>query len=157
MQLSGKLADCCCPRCTGCPQVAAAYGRDSAAYKAAADALVATLRAAVAKLDAGFGGDVVYSVAVVDAVPAAAANQGAAAAQGVMAAAQQAQQRRRLAQYEPWYPGKDEPTAARIFSAKAAGYGAFLALLYFSVAGVWCMCNMRMKQDTLLYPRQKAD
>jgi hypothetical protein len=46
---------------------------------------------------------------------------------------------------------------ARVFSSKAAGYGAALILVYFSIAAVFCMCNMNIKQDTLLYTRAKVD
>jgi len=121
--------------------VADAYGADSAAYAAAADALVADLRVSVAQLDAAFGGDAVYALGF---VPAGAGAEARAAT-------------RRLLGSQPFYPGVDEATAAKIFSAKAAGYGAFVAALYFALAGVWCMCNMKMKTDTLLYPRQKAE
>jgi len=47
--------------------VADAYGADSAAYAAAADALVADLRVSVAQLDAAFGGDAVYALGFVPA------------------------------------------------------------------------------------------
>jgi hypothetical protein len=53
------------------------------------------------------------------------------------------------------YPPDDEDTAARQFSVKAAGYGSFILLLYFSLAAVWCMCNMPFKRDTLLYGSKK--
>lgn len=47
------------------------------------------------------------------------------------------------APYTAW-PGtpEQEALAAKMFSAKAAGYGSFILLLYFSLAAIWCMCYM---------------
>jgi hypothetical protein len=51
----------------------------------------------------------------------------------------------------------DDKAAVAAFSSKAAGYGAALILLYFSIAALLAMCNMNIKQDTLLYTRAKVD
>lgn len=53
------------------------------------------------------------------------------------------------------FPDVDEETQARLFSVKAAGYGSFILLVYFTLAAIWCMCNMPFKQDTLLYGSKK--
>lgn len=46
---------------------------------------------------------------------------------------------------------------ARMFSNKAMAYGSFMLLLYFTFAGIYCMCTMKFKKDTLLYASGKAD
>jgi hypothetical protein len=44
-----------------------------------------------------------------------------------------------------WLQG-DQTLQAQIFSAKAAGYGGFILLLYFLLAGIYCMCYMPIKK-----------
>jgi hypothetical protein len=58
-----------------------------------------------------------------------------------------------------WPPADDAAAAAaaKTFSAKAAGYGTFILLLYFSFAGVFFMCFMPLKNDSLLYGSKKTD
>lgn len=46
---------------------------------------------------------------------------------------------------------------AKKFSRNAAAYAAFIIVLYFSMAAVWCMCYMPFKHDTLLYGSKKAE
>jgi hypothetical protein len=55
------------------------------------------------------------------------------------------------------YPPEDQSKASKTFTTKACAYGGFILLLYFSLAAVWCMCNMPMKQDTLLFGAQKRE
>ena len=55
------------------------------------------------------------------------------------------------------FPAANEVLQAKQFSAKAAGYGAFILLLYFSLAALYCMCFMPFKQDTLLFGAKKTD
>lgn len=55
------------------------------------------------------------------------------------------------------FPGVYEDQSAKVFSAKAAGYGAFILLVYFSFAAVYCLCYMPFKQDTLLYGGKKQE
>ncbi len=43
------------------------------------------------------------------------------------------------------------------FTTGAIGYGTFLITLYFAFAAIYCMCNMPIKQDTLLYARSKVE
>ena len=39
----------------------------------------------------------------------------------------------------------------------AAAWISCILLLAFAFAGCYCLSNMEFKQDSLLYPRQKAD
>ncbi len=55
------------------------------------------------------------------------------------------------------WPGPDEAMMAKVFTAKACGYGGFLLLLYFSLGAIWCMCNQPMERDTLLFGAGKKD
>ncbi len=40
-----------------------------------------------------------------------------------------------------WLQGNETALAQR-FSAKAAGFGAFILLLYFLLLGIYCLCYM---------------
>lgn len=44
-----------------------------------------------------------------------------------------------------WY-ADDEEKQAKMFTAKAAGYGSFLILVYFLLAAMVCLCTMRNKK-----------
>ena len=43
------------------------------------------------------------------------------------------------------WPPADEVAASKSFTAKACAYGGFVLLLYFTMAAIWCMCNMPMQ------------
>uniref|UniRef100_A0A7R9W1R6 DUF7794 domain-containing protein n=1 Tax=Chlamydomonas euryale TaxID=1486919 RepID=A0A7R9W1R6_9CHLO len=129
-----------------------AYTRDSAVAAAARSSLLAMLKALVAKIDAAYGGDVTYQVAGFQ-VPAEVT------VSEVMDWKTSA--RRRLAADaakadEPWPPA-DQAAASKTFSTKAAAYCTFLLMLYFSLAAVWCMCNMPFKPDTMLFGAKKYE
>eukprot|EP00798_Chlamydomonas_sp_ICE-L_P020259 gene20259-27013_t len=53
--------------------------------------------------------------------------------------------------------GVAQVQAGKSFTTKACAYGGFILLLYFSMAAVWCMCNMPMQVDTLLFGSKKAE
>lgn len=56
-----------------------------------------------------------------------------------------------------FWPPVDQKAASKSFASKAAGYGSFILILYFSLAAVWCMCFMPIKHDTLLFGAAKKD
>eukprot|EP00197_Chlamydomonas_leiostraca_P007208 CAMPEP_0202865466 /NCGR_PEP_ID=MMETSP1391-20130828/6069_1 /ASSEMBLY_ACC=CAM_ASM_000867 /TAXON_ID=1034604 /ORGANISM="Chlamydomonas leiostraca, Strain SAG 11-49" /LENGTH=350 /DNA_ID=CAMNT_0049545313 /DNA_START=21 /DNA_END=1073 /DNA_ORIENTATION=+ len=102
---------------------------------------------AVQQLDEAFGGEVTFQVATFDSLPEATPEA---------AVAWRARARSRMLAAAS-FPGADEEAQARLFSAKAAGYGAFILLLYFLLAGTYCLCNMPFKRDTLLYGSKKQE
>lgn len=44
-----------------------------------------------------------------------------------------------------------------VFSTEAAAFGVFLMILFALFGAMYCMLNMKFKQDTLLYSRSKTD
>ncbi|KXZ48950.1 hypothetical protein GPECTOR_24g240 [Gonium pectorale] len=124
----------------------AKQGADSAAATAATNAVLRLLRWAVESIDAAYGGDAVYQVLLLHSGPARAQTV-------AQLAAWKSDTRRQL--LTATYPPTDEKAAAKLFSTKAAGYGTFVLLVYFSLAAVYCMCYMPFKQDTLLYGSKK--
>ncbi|KAG1668591.1 hypothetical protein FOA52_007326 [Chlamydomonas sp. UWO 241] len=135
----------------GIAGVEAAYGRDSATASGARSVLVALLQAQVVQLDAKYGGDVTYQAAAFSAAGRCRGASGASDVMGWKAAA-----RRALLDAEPW-PPTDQVAASKKFASKAAAYGGFLVVLYFSIAAVWCMVYMPFKQDTLLFGAKKQE
>ncbi|GFR52728.1 hypothetical protein Agub_g15282 [Astrephomene gubernaculifera] len=124
------------------------YGQDSPEVSAAKAAVMQLLDWAVNSLDAAYAGDIMYQVLPLQKAPQQAETLS-------QLAGWKDRTRRQLLQAS--YPGTvdEETAAAKLFSAKAAGYGSFVLLLYFSAAAIWCMCNMPFKRDTLLYGSKK--
>ncbi|KAG2491316.1 hypothetical protein HYH03_010322 [Edaphochlamys debaryana] len=122
------------------------YGPGSPAAEAAKAAVQRLIKWAVESLDAAYQGDVVYQILALPEGPARTATMS-------QLISWKDQTRRQL--QEAVFPPVDQVAASKQFSAKAAGYAAFVLLLYFSLAAVWCMCNMPFKQDTLLYGSKK--
>ena len=54
-------------------------------------------------------------------------------------------------------PSTPDAGSSSQFSTKAMAYGSFMILLYFALAGVYCMCTMKFKRDSLLYSSGKAE
>ncbi|KAG2450712.1 hypothetical protein HYH02_004550 [Chlamydomonas schloesseri] len=132
----------------GLKALAAKVGSESEAMAAATNAVLRLLKWAVDGLDAAYEGDVVMQMLFL--------SKGAARTETVKQVASWKDTTRRQL-LSATFPGPDQVAESKNFSAKAAGYGAFILLLYFLLAGVWCMCNMPFKQDTLLYGSTKKD
>ncbi|EFJ43045.1 hypothetical protein VOLCADRAFT_106980 [Volvox carteri f. nagariensis] len=122
------------------------YGQDSPEVFAATSAVVKLLKWAVEALDAVYDGDTVYQVLAMQKGPTQTATF-------TRLVNWKDQTRRQL--LAATFPDADEKTQAQLFSVKAAGYGSFILLLYFTLASIWCMCNMPFKRDTLLYGSKK--
>jgi len=137
------------------------YGSDSEVVVAAREALRNLVKWAIRSLDEGYNGDVTYQVTGFKGAPKKTT------VQEIMGWKQEA--RRSLLSTtssaaitttttnSSVYPPMNQTAAAQIFTAKACGYGAFILLLYFGIAAIWCMCFMPMKQDTMLFGAKKQD
>ncbi|GAX78820.1 hypothetical protein CEUSTIGMA_g6257.t1 [Chlamydomonas eustigma] len=137
----------------------ATYGPDSEVVISAREALCNLVKWAVSSLDESFKGDVTYQVT---------GFKGAPKKNTVQEIMGWKQERRRsllsttpssnnMNTNNPVYPPTNQTAAAQIFTAKACGYGAFILLLYFGIAAIWCMCFMPLKQDTMLFGAKKQD
>lgn len=131
----------------GVSGVAKQYGQDSCQAVAAAAATAHIMKWTASTLDQAYGGDVVYVVNLI----AGDAAVHAAPVTGLMALKEGA--RRSLLANTTLTPDQ----VAQKFSTRAAAFGSFVIILYFSLAALYCMCNMPFKQDTLLYTRAKVD
>ncbi|KAJ9514116.1 hypothetical protein QJQ45_002208 [Haematococcus lacustris] len=134
--------------------LSSAYGSDSKQVQASTAATKQMLKWAVSTLDSLYDGDVTFQVALFDSTPEQGVNQ-----------AVEYKERSRAMTPEPvlistntaaWLAG-DELLMSKTFAAKAAGYGAFIIVLYFLLAGVYCLTFMPFKRDTLLFGSQKQD
>lgn len=130
--------------------MSAAFGATSKEVAAAEAALVALLQWAVQQLDIAYGGEVVYQVALLESV-------GPASQEMHELEALRTAMRRQLQSDNSSSIPPDDTASMQQFTVKAAGYGAFIILLYFTIAAVYCMCTMKFKQDSLLYSRTKTD
>lgn len=156
----------------GLQGLAAAYGAGSKELVAATNAVKSLLASAVASLDKAFSRDLVYQVATFDGVSAkdgrvesimqwkqAARTHLAEVAHRSLAA--DSAMPTATAAPAPFvrgaWPPVDEKMAAKMFTSKACAYGGFILLVYFTMAAIWCMCNMPMQVDTLLFGSKKTD
>ena len=131
---------------------------------AAKKAVKSLLKASIKKLNKAYGGDVTYQVNGFNAAEETNVG-GRATIQEIMGWKMEA--RRKLAanagvsvtstakSSTTVFPPEDQKAASKSFSTKAAGYGAFILILYFSLAAIWCMCFMPIKHDTLLFGAKK--
>ncbi|KAG2438097.1 hypothetical protein HXX76_005706 [Chlamydomonas incerta] len=132
----------------GLKALAAKVGSESEAMTSATNAVLRLVKWAVDSLDAAYEGDVVMQMLFM--------SKGAARTETMKELVNWKESTRRQL-LSATYPGPDEVAQSKQFASKAAAYGAFILLLYFLLAGVWCMCNMPFKQDTLLYGSTKKD
>ncbi|MEW5300210.1 MAG: hypothetical protein WDW36_003156 [Sanguina aurantia] len=125
------------------------FGASSPEVEAAKQVVFTALTWGMQSLDEAFSGDVTLQVNCLDMPPS---HTSAAQLAGF-----RERMRRQLATSttDGAILGEDEDVTARRFSTKAAGYGAFLILLYFSMAAIYCMCFMPIKKDSLLYGTTK--
>ncbi|GLI68550.1 hypothetical protein VaNZ11_013012 [Volvox africanus] len=125
------------------------YGEGSPEVFAATAALQKLLKWVVEGLDAAYDGDTVYQVLVLPTAPARVET---------LSHLISWKDRTRRQLLAATFPNPDlaaQTQDAKLFSVKAAGYGSFVLLLYFTLAAIWCMCNMPFKKDTLLYGSKK--
>lgn len=125
------------------------YGATSDAVSGARKALLTLLQDMVSMLDAKFHGDVTYQASRFEV-------SSQATVANIMGWKSLARRRLAGGDAETWLPA-DQAAASKQFTSKAAAYGAFILLLYFSLAGVWCMCNMPFKQDSMLFGAKKYE
>ncbi|MEW5311322.1 MAG: hypothetical protein WDW38_003049 [Sanguina aurantia] len=125
------------------------FGASSPEVEAAKQVVFTALTWGMQSLDEAFSGDVTLQVNCLDMPPS---HTSAAQLAGF-----RERMRRQLATSttDGAILGEDEDVTARRFSTKAAGYGAFLILLYFSMAAIYCMCFMPIKKDSLLFGTTK--
>jgi len=143
----------------GLQGLAQTYGDNAEQVVAAKDAMMKMLKHAVDNLDHACNGDVTYQVA---GFPGAA---GKTTVKEIMGWKEDSRRRLQAASVRALaaegssstWPPADEAEQAKKFSTKAAAYGSFIFLLYFSLAAVWCMCFMPMKKDTMLFGAKKTD
>lgn len=127
---------------------------------AAKKAVKALLKACIHKLDTAYDGDITYQFNTFSTRDEAS---GSRTVQEIMGWKMNA--RRRLQanagvavtanSASAPFPPLDQNLASKTFTTKAAGFGAFIIILYFSLAAVWCMCYMPIKHDTLLFGAKK--
>lgn len=135
------------------------YGQGSAEAVAGRNAVLSILDSVVQQLESQYKGDVTVQVGVFDKAPIG--GEDALEAFDDMLK-WKGERHSRMLQGTPvtqttTYPPADEAAAAKIFSAKAAGYGGFILLLYFMLGGIYCLCNMPFKKDSLLYGSKKTE
>uniref|UniRef100_A0A7S0UR82 DUF7794 domain-containing protein n=1 Tax=Polytomella parva TaxID=51329 RepID=A0A7S0UR82_9CHLO len=131
----------------GLVAIAKKYGDDSEITIDARQAVVTLLDWAMDTLDKATGGSVVFQVSTPTV-----------SSKNVQALVEMKESSKRYLLSSSWYANTtDEAAEAKMFTTKAAGYGSFILLLYFGLAGVYCMCYMPLKKDTLLYASGKKD
>lgn len=128
----------------GLQQLQSQPGPNAVVPRAVEAALVRIIGEVVRSLDQHYDGETMIQVNLLDSLPVPSQQLSWV----VKPTAQ-----RRLLQNDT-----DEDLAnAKLFSTHTAAFGIFVLVLYFTFAGIYCMCTMQFKQDSLLYSRSKTD
>lgn len=134
---------------------------------AAKNAVKALLKASIQQLEDTFGGDITFQVNAFDAEEESKmstvqelmgwkmeARRNLLANAGVSVPITKAPA---VSFQAAAFPPVDQAAAKRVWTAKVAGLGGFLIILYFLLAGIWCLCFMPIKHDTLLFGAKKNE
>ncbi|KAL6746170.1 hypothetical protein V8C86DRAFT_1562677 [Haematococcus lacustris] len=143
----------------GLQGLSSTYGSESKQVQASTAATKQMLKWAVSTLDSLYDGDVTFQVALFDSTPEQGVNQAVEykeRSRGRVLAAMTPEPVLISTNTAAWLAG-DELLMSKTFAAKAAGYGAFIIVLYFLLAGVYCLTFMPFKRDTLLFGSQKQE